>query len=109
MTVPGATPNERTSYRLRYATKRRIALLVKIAAPGERDGEGLCDECKKSCPHSELVVDHADGITWDRSKLSPQMRHAKYWREFKAGVKLRALCNCCSGTDGARRRGRRRY
>ncbi len=109
MTVPGKTSAERTAYRLRYANKRRLALLVKIAEPGLRDGEGLCAQCKNSFPLSGLFVDHIDGITWNRLKLSPQMRYAKYHRELEAGVKMRALCSSCSGRDGAYRRGTRRY
>ena len=99
----GATPAERTAKRLYYATKRRVDLIRIIAAPGPNGG-GLCAMCKTEHAHDVLEIDHADGITWDRYAMSPQMRSAKYWREHKAGVRLRALCSPCNARDGGRRR-----
>lgn len=100
------TPAERTAKRLARAHKRRVALVREIAAPGPNGG-GLCDKCGGEFAHSSLQVDHADGITWDRYAMSPQMRYAKYWREHRAGVRLRALCQPCNASDGQRFRKRR--
>lgn len=90
--------NERTRARIASAVRRREALIEQLAPDGE------CAECGNHFASSELVVDHVNGITWDRSKMSPQMRAAKYWREHTAGVPLRALCNPCSSRDGAYRK-----
>jgi hypothetical protein len=49
-------------------------------------------------------VDHLDGITWDHSKLNMRARYARYWKEFKAGVRLAAACGGCNSTDGGFRR-----
>ncbi len=99
----GATARERTRIRLAYAVARRAAL-IKLLAPDLR-----CAECGSEHKAEDLIVDHVLGITWDRSRMSPQMRAAKYWREHAAGVRLRALCVSCSCRDGAARRGRHRY
>lgn len=101
MTVPPPRDNgaaERTRKRLAYAVRRRERLIMELA-PDLR-----CAECGVQFQVSALVVDHVNGITWDRSTMSPQMRVAKYWREHNAGVPLRALCNPCSCRDGARRK-----
>ena len=106
MTVPAAKDafaRGRTRDRIERAVRRREALVDELAPDGE------CAECGGHFPSSRLVVDHVDGITWDRGKMSPQMRAAKYWREHNAGVPLRALCIECSCRDGARRRGQRRW
>lgn len=101
MTVPPPRDNgaaERTRKRLAYAVRRRERLIMELA-PDLR-----CAECGVQFEVHELVVDHVNGITWDRSTMSPQMRAAKYWREYSAGVPLRALCNPCSCRDGNRRK-----
>ena len=90
--------NVRTRKRLERMRRRRERLVEELA-PDLR-----CAECGESRHVSELVVDHVEGILWDRSKMSPQMRVARYWREYAAGVALRALCTTCSCSDGARRR-----
>jgi hypothetical protein len=94
------TPQERTADRLRRAVNRRVALVRVLAEPGPNGG-GLCANCKTEHGHGNLEIDHVDGILWDRYKMSPQMRAAKYWREHRAGVRLRALCSPCNGVDGA--------
>lgn len=101
------TPNERTVARLARAHRRRVALLRILARPGPNGG-GLCDECGVEHAHASLEVDHVNGIEWDRYKMSPQMRYAKYWREHEAGVQLRALCQPCNARTGQRFRKRRR-
>lgn len=97
-----STPNERTRRRLEYAVRRRESL-VELLAP-----DLCCAECGTKQPSAaQLVIDHVDGVTWNRYTLSPQMRAARYWREYHAGIPLRALCNSCSATDGNQRRRRR--
>jgi hypothetical protein len=91
--------NERTRRRLGYAMRRRDSL-IEVLAPDLR-----CAECgDQHASASELVVDHVDGITWNRYKCSPQMRAARYWREHELGVPLRALCMPCSENDGRARK-----
>jgi hypothetical protein len=95
---------ERTRKRLGYAIRRREAL-VEVLAPDLR-----CAECGTRCFHaSQLYIDHVDGRTWEASSLSPQMRAARMWREYNAGIPLRALCTSCSGRDGRKWMGRPRW
>jgi len=93
-----STPNERTRARLERAKRRRTDL-ARLLSP-----EGICDSCTQVFPHEELAIDHVDGRDWEPHKLSPQMRAARYWREYKAGVRLRAICNSCNGQEGGNRR-----
>lgn len=89
-----------------YARRRRIRLL-EILAPDSR-----CAECGEQRPIDELQVDHVDGCTWNKNKLSRWSRVALYWREFAVGIPLRALCGSCNSSDGALRfrwHGRKRY
>ena len=53
----------------------------------------------KNCANlsDELHIDHIDGRDWEPRKLSSHCRVARYWREYKAGVKLRVLCKVCNG------------
>lgn len=92
------TANERTRERTRYAVRRRLDLIDEIA-PDHR-----CAECQKRFPSHELTVDHVDGRDWCIDEFSPSMRAARYWREYEAGVAMRALCNPCNGTAGGSRR-----
>ena len=92
------TPNERTRDRL-DAAKRRRNDLVRVLSP-----ECKCDSCGEVFEPDELEIDHIDGRDWHPRKLSPQMRAARYWREHKAGVRLRVLCKSCNSSDGATRR-----
>lgn len=98
MSAAPTTANERTRKRIAYAVARRVALVVLLSP------NGICDACKAVCAHVNMEIDHIDGITWNRYKMSPQMRAARYWREYKAGVRLRALCQPCNASDGSRRR-----
>lgn len=36
-------------------------------------------------------------------------RIARYWREYNAGVRLRALCRSCNGKDGRNRQLQEKY
>lgn len=91
------TPNERTAYQARSAKRRRVSL-VRLLSP-----DGCCARCRRKHPHERLVIDHPNGRLWIASRLSMSCRAARYWREYKAGVKLRALCRSCSVLDGGRR------
>lgn len=88
------TANERTRERTKYAVRRRVDLVDEIA-PDHR-----CAECGEQFPAEQLTIDHVDGRDWCIDEYSPSMRAARYWREFEAGVALRALCNPCNGTAG---------
>jgi len=96
------SPQERTAYQMKYANKRRLDL-IKVLAP-----DGRCAKCGDSVGHEALEVNHVDGIDFDHNKLAPHRRHARYWREYNAGVLLNALCQPCNGSDGQRFRLRTR-
>ena len=66
------------------------------------DTEGVCDECGDSVPLGQMEIDHRDGIGWDHGSLNQHRRVAKYWREYSAGVRLRATCGPCNASDGIR-------
>lgn len=80
-------------------TARRRAELVLLLSP-----DLTCAFCGGVKSVAELVIDHADGKSWTANKLSSSQRVARYWREFKAGMPMRTLCNPCSDRDGAFRR-----
>ncbi len=87
-----------------YAAKaarivRRRGELVRLLSP-----ELKCAGCGNQAKGpAELIVDHVDGKSWTASKLSSSQRIARYWREYKAGIPMRALCSTCSDRDGAYR------
>lgn len=83
-----------TSEPVRADTNRTMDGLIKRLAPS-----GKCDECGKRLP---LEVDHVHGRGWDPAELSSQQRAARYWQEHDDGVKLRALCRSCNGSNGAK-------
>lgn len=93
------TPQQRTQERTFYAKRRRAALILALAPKLE------CAACgvRVDGPE-ELVVDHADGKAWRAGRISSHGRVARYWREYLAGIPMRALCFSCSNTDGAYRR-----
>ncbi len=88
------TPAERTAYQMKYANKRRLDL-IKLLSP-----EGACAGCGEAVGHEALEVNHVEGIAWDHNALNPHRRHARYWREFREGVPLNALCQPCNGSAG---------
>ena len=79
-------------------TKRRAELILLLAPELRCAGCGV-----QVISPSELIVDHVDGKAWTANKLSSSQRIARYWREYRAGVPMRALCGKCSNTDGAYR------
>ena len=97
------TPNERTAERTFYAVRRREDLVRKLSP------DLTCGICGGVFHLDQLHVDHVDGVRYDRALLSPHQRAAAYWKDYRAGEKMRALCWPCSGRDGNKFRGRPRY
>lgn len=80
--------------------RARLRGLLLILAP-----DGRCAVCKRKRP---LEVDHVDGCTWSRRSLNRWARVNRYVREFRSGVRLRALCRSCNGSDGAKKQAQRK-
>lgn len=85
----------------------RIALLRKLSK------DGRCARCKRrhrprrgdpERPWWFLEVDHVDGRNWSPRELSRIARVRRYWEEYRAGVRLRALCRRCNAQLGAQAR-----
>lgn len=55
---------------------------------------GKCALCNSRW---QLAVDHVDGRQWVPSMSSQYIRVLRYWKEYRAGVRLRALCRKCNG------------
>ena len=79
--------------------RAKLRGLLLLLAP-----DGRCACCRKRRP---LEIDHADGTTWCQRRLNFRNRVDRFVREYRAGVRLRALCRECNGRDGAER-GRRK-
>lgn len=90
------TPNERTKYQAKFAQKRRVDLL-RLLAPDCR-----CSKCGTTFPIEELTVQHCEGASFKHHELNQHQRVARYWKEYKAGVKLEAMCGACNSGDGYR-------
>jgi hypothetical protein len=95
------TPVQRAEERkqaLARTNRRRVALIIELA-PDLR-----CAECGRQVEHpAELTVDHVNGKAWRAGALSSSQRVARYWREYLAGVLMRALCGLCNSLDGSYR------
>ena len=77
-----------------YGHERRVELL-KLLAP-----DGCCAKCGRR-PRggvAALQIDHVDGRDWVPRQHNRWTRAARYWREYLAGVRLRALCKKCNGS-----------
>jgi len=90
------TANERTRERAKYAHKRRLDLIKRLSP------DGICAGCGKQVGHENLEVDHQNGIGWQHESLNQHRRYARYWKEYEAGVAMRALCIPCNASDGQR-------
>lgn len=86
-----------------YARRRRTALCEKLSP------DGTCEGCGEKFAHAALTIDHIDGCTWNKTRVSAWMRAARYWREHRSGIRIRALCRRCNSSFGAQFRGRRRW
>jgi len=91
---------ERTAEKAKYAHKRRLDLVRELSP------DGSCSKCHEVVGHENLEVNHTDGITWDHDSVNQHRRYARYWREYKTGVAMSALCQPCNGSDGQRFRRR---
>lgn len=91
--------------RSEYELQLRIALLELLTPRGPR-----CARCGSAAEFEDLEIDHQHGRTWHDRHLNFLDRIRRQWREFVAGVPLRAVCKRCNASDGTRRfRGRPRY
>src|SRR6188508_922234 len=92
------TAAERTAEHGFYAKRRRVALIRELSP------DCRCALCGGRRRPELLLVDHVQGRTWRVEDISQSARVARYWREFRAGVPMRALCRRCSSRlDGGRR------
>lgn len=80
--------------KIQSAKRLREALIIELA-PDLR-----CAKCGEQFEVCQLQVDHVDGKAWRASKLSLTSRVARYWREYRAGIPMRALCSLCNCRDG---------
>jgi hypothetical protein len=117
------TPSQKNGY---YAQRRREKLVLELtqraytaecilAAQNGMEpprelvpGYGRCACCQRDLSPDLLEVDHVNGRAWLLRKLNRWARVARYWREFLAGVELRALCRHCNARLGGTRRYARR-
>lgn len=118
--TPSSKPNPRRDRwakksRLQYAKERRERLVEVLCKrdydahvarcaltgtePDLRSGPGYgqCVRCRRYFSFDRLEIDHIDGATWNQRACNAWVRVARYWREFEAGVLLRALCRSCNG------------
>lgn len=82
--------------RTEWESKRALELRHDLI----RQLGGKCAECGRT-EIAVLEIDHVDGRTWSARGLSSYRRVLRYWREFRAGVRLRVLCRRCNAIDGA--------
>lgn len=103
------TPRQREydAIRTARAIRQRVALVVAITEPGHAGGV-LCAICRTEHDPADMEIDHVDGIGWDHASMNMRMRVARYWREHRAGIRLRGLCRSCNARDGSRRMWKRR-
>ena len=57
---------------------------------------GRCVECGDAYM-GNLEIDHVDGRDWVIREPSYPDRIARYWREYRAGVRLAVRCRRCNG------------
>lgn len=76
--------------------ENRRQVLLRTLSP-----EGKCSLCNEKA--DDLEIDHVNGRDWQPREMTTNQRIERYWKEFSTGVKLRALCRSCNGTDGAHR------
>lgn len=77
--------------RQRDWAKRKLAALLELLG-------GECADCGSP---DNLQVDHVDGRAWIVDRVEFSARVSRYWQEFRAGVRLRALCGTCNASRGA--------
>lgn len=90
------SPGQRTRMRATQAQRRRVQLL-RLLSP-----DGVCGGCGRKFDNiSELTVHHVDGKDWDESRMSQHTRVARYWREYRSGVRFSAVCGTCNSRIGS--------
>lgn len=57
----------------------------------------LGNKCALCSSTFEMAIDHVDGRDWDPAKVNRYTRVRRYWKEHRAGVRLRVLCRKCNG------------
>lgn len=90
------TLEQRRMYRRTFAAKMKLkyAKLIRILG-------GKCAWCKRRGePGAFLTIDHVQGKDYRARRLNVSYRISRYWKEYKAGVKLRVLCYECNSRDG---------
>lgn len=83
--------------------ERRVALLAQLVREAGGDPRRpRCAHCRRRVRQlARLEVDHVDGRDWQPRDFSQGERVDRYWREYRAGVALRALCRRCNAQLGA--------
>ena len=92
-----------------YPTRAEHGLQLRIQLLALLSPTSRCAACSLEVEIEDLEVGHVDGRTWLWHSLNALDRIRREWREYFAGVPLRALCRRCNGSDGVRFRGRPRY
>jgi len=92
-----------------YPTRAEHGLQLRIQLLSLLAPAASCAACCSPADLEDLEVDHIDGRTWSWHSLNALDRIRREWREFAAGVRLRALCKSCNSRDGVRFRGKPRY
>ena len=92
-----------------YPTRAERGLQLRIQLLAVLAPSSSCAACRSAAELEDLEVDHVDGRTWSWHSLNALDRIRREWREFAAGVRLRALCKRCNSSDGVRFRGKPRY
>lgn len=76
----------------RRAHETRVALVLTLSP------NGTCQSCgRKPKKVSSLQIDHVDGRDWTPREHNQWTRAYRYWREYRAGARMRALCRKCNG------------
>ena len=88
------TSREQNVAKAARAYERRVELL-HVLAPDQRCA--ICGTRPRSI--ATLHIDHEDGRTWSLHTVNRWARVGRYWREHKAGVRLRALCLKCNNQN----------
>jgi len=88
----GLTPTQR---RARKAKARLLELIQRLAP------DGCCAQCGLHFGVGALEVSYTDGAPFKPNQLGRWDRVARYWRDYEAGVEMRALCSSDNRRVGA--------
>ena len=73
----------------RIVAARRHRKLIELL--GGKCQDPLCED------GTNLQVHHLDGRDWEVTRVEQSRRVSRYWREYRAGVRLGVLCRKCNG------------